>query len=211
MFKPQGWGGREALYRTKHVRATRCSSFAHVTWRIRRQPPECMTPGNPCLLPPGHLGPWGAVCPAWRPWSQRKCVCWGKWVCEIVAVVTCQSLSGLVCATLPRNVTEAGGIRDRLQGFPHPFQCRGTPSWLQGWGWGCLQWSSGPLCMSPSRRITASPLPLSPCPHAGRETTFPGTMAPGLRLAVARGPGATACVAPVVLPWCLGAEHAHQP
>ena len=114
---------------------------------------------------------------------------------------------------LPRNVTEAGGD----WGSTHKASCIlfsvVETQLVAGVGMGCLQWSSGPLCMSPSRRITALPPPHLPAPPPGVETTFPGTIAPGLRLA-AQGPSAhqlrweSPCGA-VLVPG--GWAHEHQP
>lgn len=66
---------------------------------------------------------------------------------------------------LPRNITEAGGD----WGSTHRASCilfsAVETQLVAGVGMGCLQWSSGPLRMSPSRRITALPPPhLSPTP-----------------------------------------------
>lgn len=76
---------------------------------------------------------------------------------------------------LPRNITEAGGD----WGSTHRASCIlfnvVETQLVAGVGKGCLQWSSGPLRMSPSRRITAlpptpHPTPPPPAPSPGVET-----------------------------------------
>lgn len=71
------------MYRTKHVRATRCSSFAHVTAGGSGDSPRMYDARQPgCLLPTEHLGPWGgSVLPRLATLEsprQGRCVCWGK-------------------------------------------------------------------------------------------------------------------------------------
>ena len=108
----------------------------------------------------------------------------------------------LVCATYPGTSLRLVGIGGVPAGLPASFVVAGV-------GMGCLQWSSGPLCMSPSRRITALP-PLSapaPCQERDHLPWHHGSWPEASRTGAQGLPTVVGESLPVVLSWCLGAGH----
>ena len=108
----------------------------------------------------------------------------------------------LVCATYLGTSLRLVGVGGAPAGLPASFAVAGVRM-------GCLQWSSGPLCMSPSRRITALPPP-QPLPPRQERDHLPwhhGSWPEASRTGAQCLPTVVEESLPVVLSWCLGAGH----